>query len=269
MPYVSEINPKAVVIDDKTPEREYRIRSFGMGFMSRPPEAYLSDGFATPFPLPVIPRSEWRDRIEERERTGAKLRDVKEWAGFKSLNQGQTPYCWVNAPTQAMHYIRAIHGFPHVPLSPASVGAKVKNFRAVGGWGSEALAYMLEHGIAPQEDWPANAIDRRYDDEQSKASRKLYFALEYWELKPRNLDELVSCLLHGIPVAVGYNWWGHEVLANDPVALDGSDRWAIEIDNSWGSNWSDNGHGLLEGSKMLPDEAVAVRVTTAYVGDDE
>jgi hypothetical protein len=166
-----------------------------------------------------------------------------------------------------MHYARAVHGFKHIPLSPASVAAPIKNFRNVGGWGSEALNYIQQHGCAPQEDWPANAIERRYDNSESQASRKKFVIDEFWELKPRNFDELATCLLYGVPVAVGYNWWGHEVMAHDLVARDGTDRYAIEIDNSWGTNWSDNGHGLLEGSKALPDEAVAPRVITPYDGD--
>ena len=265
MPYTSRLSPNALIIGDDTPEREYRARHLGTGFQAKPPSEYLRDGYSKPFPLPTIPREEWAERIEERERTNSKLRDIKKWAGFRSLNQGSLGYCWVFAPTQALHYLRAVHGFAHVPLSPASVGAPIKNYRNVGGWGSEALAYMVEHGTVPQEMWPATSLDRKLDNAETKAVRKHFKVEEFWELKPRNFDELATCLLYGFPVAVGYNWWGHEVLAHDLLRLE-SGEYAIEIDNSWGG-WGDEGHGILKGTKALPDEAVAPRVMTHYPGD--
>ena len=186
----------------------------------------------------------------------------KKLSGFKSLNQGNTNYCWINATTQNVHYIRAMQGLKHVPLSPASVGAKIKNFKNQGGWGSQGLEYIIKHGLVPQSLWPPNAISRQYDTPEADAERKKYSVLEWWELRPGSFDELATCLLLGYPVSVGYNWWGHQVLACQLVVQGGD--FLIDIDNSWG-NWGDEGHGLLTERKGTPDDAVVARVGTQFV----
>jgi len=229
------------------------------GYQDRDWDAFPEGSFATPLPLPLIPRSEWRDRIEQMDKEKRWPKDHKLASGCKSLNQNGTSYCWINAPVQCIHYVRAIQGEPHVALSPASVGAPIKNYRNVGGWGTQGLKYMTEHGVAPQSLWPANAISRQYDNEQSRAERKKYIVDEWWELKPRSFDQLVTCLLLGYPVAIGLSWWGHEVTACQ-VAVRGSDDFLVDIDNSWGSNWGDDGHSLLTQGKATPDDAIAARV---------
>ena len=213
-----------------------------------------------------IPSSDWPEMIEQLDILKAQPVHHKRLSGFKSLNQASTNYCWINAPIQTMHYVRAMQGLPHIPLSPASVGAPIKNYRNRGGWGSEGMAYLREFGAVPQSMWPANAIDRRYNTPENNAVRKKFKVEEFYELPDRSFHALVSCLLQGWPVAIGLNWWRHEVTACG-VHIRGGDPESdtvIEIDNSWG-NWGDEGHGILVRSKATPDDAVVSRVVTPSV----
>ena len=260
MPYNSELGSQLIITDDNahyfadttaTPE------GMGRGYVPRDYEAFPEGVFADPLPLPLIPRSEWRDRIEQMDREKRWPKDHKIAAGFKSLNQSSTNYCWINAPVQCVHYVRAMQGETHVPLSPASVGAPLKNYRNVGGWGSQGLLYMIDHGVAPQSLWPPNAIDRKYNTPEVQAERQKYKVDEWWELKQRSFDQLMTCLLLGYPVAIGLNWWRHEVTACK-AAVNGN-QYLIDVDNSWG-NWGDNGHGWLTEGKATPDDAVVPRV---------
>lgn len=229
--------------------RDYRVQPFG------------SVPGLTEMGIPVIPRSEWRDRIEEMERTKTRISDLLDQAGLTVLDQNGTNYCWINAPTHCIEIMRVVAGQPMVRLSPASVGCKIKNFRNQGGWGTEGLRYIIEHGLVPQNLWPPNAISRQYDTAAADAERVKYRCLEWWELKDRSLDEMMTCLFHRIPVAIGLNYWSHEVTAIDPVVADGG-RFGCRINNSWGTGWSDRGRGILLEGKATPDDAVAARVVT-------
>lgn len=261
MPVIDDVNFKLFVDEaDQNPK-------YGRG-LDPSYKQPLIPGLATTF-TETIPRSEWNDRIQYMEENRMRLPDLVDdlksrgkWNGPRVLNQSQTNYCWINAPVHTIMLTRAKQGELYIPLSPASVGAKIKNFRNVGGWGSEGLKYIRERGVVPQSLWPANAIDRRYDNEESDRARSHFKCHEWYTLRPRNFDQLASCLLQNIPVAIGLNWWGHEVTA---VALlrTGENEYAILIDNSWGENWGDKGRGVLAGTKMLPDDAVAPRVVTA------
>lgn len=236
---------------------------YGRGLIARDyaKQPYGSLEFAEPLPLPLIPESEWDARIKEQEESKSSLVHLCDAAGLKVKNQQKTNYCWINAPAHCIEILRVVQGQKYVELSPASVGAKIKNFRNVGGWGTEGLEYIAEHGLVPSSLWPNNAIDRKYDTPAADAERQKYQADEWWELKPRSLPEMATCLLQNIPVAIGLNWWGHEVTAVRLIRT--SNGWGIVIDNSWGTSWGDNGRGVLTGSKMLPDDAVAPRVATA------
>lgn len=232
------------------------------GYFPRDYQTFPEGVFAAPFPMPIIPTSEWAERIKDMTEQKRFPKDHKKAAGFKSLNQNGTNYCWINAPVQCIHYVRAIQGEKHVPLSPASVGAKIKNYKNVGGWGSQGLQYLIDHGVAPQSLWPANAIERKYDTAESQEERKKYIVDEWWELKDRNYEQLVSCLLLGYPVALGLNWWSHEITACS-LAIRGNDPASdtlVDIDNSWGTGYGDDGHALLARNKATPDDAVLPRV---------
>lgn len=263
MSFSSHLADDEIVINDDSPAELHDPNGNGTGLELglRGPRDYEYGAAASPFPPKLlIPMSEMRARIEEQEALKTRLSDLIRYKKLPPKNQESTNYCWINAPTHCTEIIRLKQNQPMVILSPASAGAQIKGFRNVGGWGREGLLWIIEHGLTPVSLWPANAIDRRYLTPAATAAARDYRVTEWNELQPRNLQQLASMLLRGIPVAVGFNWWGHLVTAVDAVWLDGA--LAIRIRNSW-LNWGDYGFGILQGSKALPDDAVAPRATLA------
>lgn len=269
MAYTSILNPQETVIDDTNyaqfvldPVIDGEPKTRGLVPRDWNAEPFGSLPFAAAFPADMlIPENEWDDRIAEMESSKTRLTDICDQVGLTVLDQDGTNYCWINAPTHCVEVIRAVANQQLVRLSPASCGGPIKNYRNVGGWGTEGLKYIVEHGLVPQSAWPANAISRQYDTAETRELRKQYRVTEWWDLRPRNMQQLMSCLLLRIPVAVGLNWWSHEVTYMDPVALGGG-KYGARIDNSWGANWGTKGRSVLSGSKVLPDDAVAPRVAT-------
>lgn len=267
MAFASNIPAGTLIIDDGTPERVYMpppglSTGLRLGLRSTPFGAIPN---APPFPPDlVIPRADWPGWIQEAEETKTRLRDLAELAGLPCKDQNGTNYCWINAPTYCVELLRVAQNQPMVILSPASAGARIKNFRNVGGWGEEGLTFIVEDGLVPVDRWPANAISRKYATPENIELAKKYRVTEWTELRPRDLDQLISCVLRRIPVAVGYNWWSHEVTAVGAAWVDGAI--ALEIRNSWTMDWPTEGaggYGLLRGSKMLADDAVAPTSATA------
>jgi hypothetical protein len=214
-----------------------------------PPKTFADLG------LPLLTKAQVYERALEQAELKSNLYHYSLESGLPCLNQGSTNYCWINGPVHCMEIERLKETGQVVSLSPASAGARIKNFRNVGGWGSEGLEWMIQHGVNETSDWPANAIDRRYltDVNIEKAKQNViveYFVLSTWE-------EVLSCIIANIPVAVGYNWWLHEVTGTfiDPVSPTVLD---LGIRNSWGMQWGDKGFSILRGSQKYPDDAVAI-----------
>lgn len=252
------------VIDDGTPDRDlFRPdKGRGLDLFSRPRGANAYGDAAEAFPDSLlIPRSDWQGMIEEMKEQESGLVHICDRAGLKVKDQQQTNFCWINAPTHCVEIVRTLQHQSAVSLSPASAGAQITNYRNEGGWGKQGLEFIIENGLVPSEKWPDNAIDRRYATPENKALAKKYRGVEWWELEPRNLEQLVSCLLRRYPVAIGLNWWSHEVTAVQPDWIDNDI--ALIIDNSWGQSWGTRGRGVLQGRRMLPDDAVALRTTIA------
>lgn len=184
---------------------------------------------AKPQAIDLIPRSEWDERIKEQERTKTRLSDhilrtYETSQPIKSLDQNGTNYCWGHGPTTALIHVRCKAGLPYLKLSAVSVCAPVKNFSNVGGWGDQALEYMVKYGINTEDEWPINKISRSYYTSENKEKAKRNTVLEWIELQRRNFDQKATWMLNGWPVASGYNWWSHEVCGIDLVIISASIR---------------------------------------------
>lgn len=252
-----------IIIDDSTPDHVYQPPagySTGLDLSLRTAAGYA--GVAEPFPSSLlVPRSEWQARIQEMKDTKSRLSDLILNANLPCKDQNGTNYCWINAPTHCVEIVRLVQNQPMVLLSPASAGGPIKGWSNVGGWGKEGVEFIQQYGLVPVDKWPANAISRSYNTEENRKLAMNYRITEWWELQPGNLDELMSCLFHRIPVAVGYSWWSHEVIAIEPEWMDG--EICLRFRNSWGMNYGEKGFSILRGSKMLPNDAVAPRVVIA------
>ena len=263
--YVSQLYEKEVVIHENNADDHRQLVFDGQrryfGYKKRP--AGIVYESAKAFPFPVIPRSEWDDRIAEMEKEKTRISDMLLDAGIPSLNQQQTNYCWCNAVVGCVQAIRAQQGEPYVPLSPASVAAPIKNYSNEGGWGAEALEYIAKNGVAAQELWPANAISRQYFD-ASRENAKLHIVTEFYELDSGNFDQVMTNLFNRIPTAIGLSWWSHEVMACDPVAL-GNGKYGLRFRNSWGDSYGNLGFNILTEAKATPDDACAPGVVIASV----
>lgn len=264
MSFESAISPLEHVYDDSysqpmdhRPDKSYET---GLELPSNHVTGEGYEGVAEPFPSSLlIPRSEWQARIEEKETLKNRLSDYITRAQLPCKNQQSIPYCWIFGPVGCCEVIRLLQNQEYKSLSPASAGAPIKNFRKVGGWGKEGLQWVADKGVNESKDWPDTAVDRQYYTEESKAKALLNRTTEWWVL--RNIEEVISAILLNIPVAVGLSWWSHEIYYSDAVWKDGAI--AVRYRNSWGASFSDNGFAILQGSKMLPDDAVAPRVMIA------
>lgn len=227
---------------------------------------FCSLPFTAVVDFPSIPQGEWSARIKAMEESKTRLSDVIRRVKMPSLNQGSTNFCWANGPVNCIRVIRAVNNLPFIDLSPASVACPINGFRNEGGWGTRALKQIVDEGIVPASMWPANAIDRQYDNEATREMRKNFKCLEWYDLIPRNFGQLITLLMLRIPVAVGYNWWRHEVTAIDPVEISPG-NFGVRIWNSWGDDWPSQGAGgmsVLAQSKATPDDAVAPRSAVAF-----
>lgn len=227
------------------------------------PIGYLA--CAQPFNIPLIPESEWQSRLDAQKAAKARLSDVRNRGmngqPIPSRDQNGKGYCWAHSSTSAALICRALAGEPYADLSAFAVACIIKNFQDQGGWGAESLEFIAQRGVPTSQFWPQQSMSRTHDNAQTWANAANNKFTEWMDLDPQNMKaQLVTCLLLGIPVVSDFNWWGHSVCTMD---LESLLPFTTRIWNSWGDSWSQNGTGLLQGSKAIPDGAVAPRIITA------
>lgn len=168
--------------------------------------------------------------------------------------------CWAHSSTSACLLIRALNNQPYADLSAYAVACIIKGYRDEGGWGAESLEWIAQNGIPTSEFWPQQSMSRSNDNPAMRENAKLHRVTEWMDMEPRNVDQLVTCLLQNIPVVIDLNWWAHSVCAMDLVSIS---PFRIRIWNSWGDSWSEAGTGILEGNRAIPDGMIAPRVLVA------
>lgn len=212
--------------------------------------------------VPIMTEREICERAIELEQKRARLSDFARESGVPCEDQDGTNYCWINAPTHCVALKRVLAGHAYVRLSPASVGGPLTSFRNVGGWGTNGIKGIAERGLVPADRWPVNAISRSYDTAENQALAK-HFRAEEWDEIETNVLAVCTQLVLLNPVAVGLNWWSHEVTYYD-VLVENMRIAGIRFRNSWAMSWGDLGFSVLTGSKMIPDDAVTCRSVTPY-----
>ncbi len=253
--------------------------------------------------MPLIPRSEWSERIREKVASKGQLSDVRNVGKFgqpiPSLDQNGKGYCWFHSGTSCVMLLRAAMNQPYVSLSAYAGACVIKNYRDEGGWGAQGLDFLTERGVPSEEFWPQRSMSRTNDRPETWANAALHKVTEgFVDLQAAQydrkltFDQVGTLLLCNVPVIGDFNWWSHSVAIMDLVegsqlygtlrdasgklvgvpvidAAFGSDPvaagYGVRILNSWGDSWSENGAGLLAGSKAIPDGATAPRSTIPSV----
>lgn len=256
------------IIDESTDNDRLFPPGVGRGY---DPNQVVPCMFAPPSEMPLIPRSEWSDRIKEQEKEQSSLWHLRQRAAngqqMPTLDQNGQGFCWAYSVTRCVMYDRAKANLPYKRLSAHAVACKVKNFRDEGGWCGLSAQFIRANGVPTTEHWAEKSMSRSNDNAATWQNAKLHRITEDWvdlasAVYDQNLtfDQVISCLLSNIPCALDFNWWSHSVCGIQAVEPERGD-FGIKIDNSWTDGWEDQGTGILRGSRAVPDGALAIRVT--------
>lgn len=205
-----------------------------------------------------IPREEWKERIEEKERKQATLRHLQRYLKIPVLNQKTASYCWCYGTTKGIMYTYGKAGYEVPHLSATSLAAKITNYQNRGWWAAAAIEGSKKVGISTLQYWPDAAIDRRYDTAEQRENASLHKAVEYEELESNSFDDLATSLLCDDPTTMGLLWWGHLILAVRLVVLKNG-GFGVDFDNSWSEDWGTEGTGILTEEKATAYEQFAIR----------
>lgn len=263
----SILHPNEFVIDDDY-EVKHRDKLFlpARGYDPSRVDRSIYGMMAQPSGITLIPRSEWSDRIKQKEASKSNLSDILLRAGIPSTDQNGYGYCWAFSTGGSIQALRAFNNQPYIPLNPCSIAATIKQGRDEGGWCGLSLRFAMEHGIAPMGTGPGQwpALSRKYQtlEPACRETMAKFKVSEGWIDLTRadydqvmTFDQVASCLLSNIPCAVDFNWWGHSVMACDLVEVS-ANSFGIRIRNSWTDSYGNKGFAVLQGSKAIPDNAV-------------
>lgn len=260
-------------------------------------------GAAPPFwavDVPMIPEGEWTLRVQEKESRNERMSDIRMYGlngrPIPSRDQNGRGYCWMHSGVGGVIIDRAIRNEPYADLSAYGPACVIKNFQDEGGWGAQGLDFLFSRGCPTSKFWPQQGTDRSYDNPNTWADAALHKVVKgFVDLQAAQYDrklskaQVITCLLSGWPVIGDFNWWGHSVIMLDVVdgartfgilrsasgklmarpefeyvwQLNTSEGLGTRIWNSWGDSWSEQGMGVLAGSRAWPDGATAICSTSA------
>ena len=253
-----------VISDQNAQEVMLKGQAAGPGTGYVPGPMKLKAKFADSFE--VIPRDQWKDLVKQGK--GTFLSDLIKSAAIPATNQDGLGYCWVYASAQTVEVCRLIQGQPFVRLSPESIGGPITGWRNRGGYGIDALDQLTKVGAcaAKYMDAPNSLNSSRWKAGWQEDCGKHKITVSWSSVD--NFDEVFTSLLLRMPVSIGLNWWGHQVLLTDPAVFDDG-SYGVVMRNSWGEDWPSAGAGgwstLTERKSQPSGSFAAVSVDVADI----
>jgi hypothetical protein len=227
------------------------------GFMPRESAVGCLEGvplFRDAFKL--IPEQEWESRVSQMEAAKAFARYIYEQQNPVAKDQDGLSFCWAYSLSQTVEVARAVTHLNYVELAPESLG-ELTGWRNAGFYCDKALQYAIKNGIAGRYFVPNLSLNYRQYKQGWKEDALKHCPLEYYDLGGEDLwKEVVTALLSGFSIYVGYNWWSHAVMLDQLVYVNG--ELCVSLPNTWGANQ----RRVLKGRQKYPDEAFAIRSCT-------
>jgi hypothetical protein len=252
--------------------------------------------------FPLIPESEWSERLKDKIAQKSLLSDLR-LAGdggkpIPSRDQNGKGYCWMHSGVSAMLLHRCASNQPYADLSAYAGACIIKSYRDEGGWGAEGCDFLAQRGIPTAQFWPQRSMSRDNDKPETWAdAAKHKITAGWWDVGTDQYDrkltwqQLATLWLSDCPTVNDYNWWSHSVCGADLVegastwgklradsgkrltrkafdliwGMDSDEAgagWGCRILNSWGDSWSAMGMGVLAAGKAVPDGSVAIKAAT-------
>jgi hypothetical protein len=248
-------DPPHVISDDNAAQVIAQAKALGHGTGYIPGKTKLKASFRGTFGN--IPRNQWAILVKQGQ--GTFLSDLIKAAGIPCKNQDGLGFCWVYASTETEETCRLIQGQPFVSLSPESVGGPINGWRNQGGNGIDALNQLTKVGACATifMDRPNSLSPSRWKAgwQADCANHKIIMSVASVD----TFDDVFTALLLRMPVSIGLDWWGHQVLLTDPVVFDNG-TYGVVFRNSWGEDWPSQGAGgwsTLTERKSQPDGSFA------------
>jgi hypothetical protein len=272
--YTGAYGNRIPILDDLPAARDMLYPpGMGRGLVPRDYAVDPPEMFAPPDQMQLIPESEWDARFDEQEATQSSLEHLY-LSGpggtpiFEHLDQNGFPDCWAYSTGHAMMLERLRRGSKVIRLNPTGVATMLRQIN--GGWCGLSAKFARDHGF-PEEgtgpgQWPR--LSRRgKDTPELRAAMLLNRVTEDWTdltraVHSQNLTEAQSatCSFNNIPGPEDFNHWAHSVCRIRHVRIERGSYGKLIL-NSW-AGWGRYGLGVLRGSKMPCDGALAVRATT-------
>ena len=194
--------------------------------------------------IPLIPRSEWPDRIAEQK---AKKMRVSDHQRFEATNQGNLPTCWAAGTCHTFTTMRAMQGLSPIMLSPCSLAVPISGGHS-GGYEGDAVEYFTKHGGVRESLWGATDTSRRLmNDAACVADRELFIAEETLELE--GFDQFATAWLLGFPTVDAYDFWSHVVMGADLLELERGSFGTLQR-NNWG-HWGEKNDAGFDGYLVM------------------
>jgi hypothetical protein len=145
--------------------------------------------------------------------------------------------CAAEATAGATKIVRDVEGKPFVELNPWSIYWSTSGGRDNGSSLDDNLAYIIEHGVCTEEDWPRG--EHKWSNEPSELAKergRQFKGLEWFDIGDK--DEFGTALLAGFPVVFGTNMYGG---GHAMCAVEVLDTKKFLTLNSWGESDGDGG----------------------------